>query len=535
MIRKLNKGLKNLFSVFKLSRPTDSKIQGIHNNNDRLTERQIERQAERHTERKVEKQTEPQAEFKPPFQKRKRVHKKKEFQEYRAPESSKLPVLEEVPVKEGKTRFIDFEITPALLCATQDLGFKYCTTIQEKAMPHALAGKDITGKAQTGTGKTAAFLITIMNGLLKDPKHGARRGTCRALIMAPTRELAIQIHKDAEALAKFCKLKNAVVFGGMGHREQRRNLTSQATDILVGTPGRIIDYSRSHDLDLSECEYLVIDEADRMLDMGFIPDVKTIISKLPPTGERQTMLFSATLDPSILKLASQWLHEPVTVEVVPEHNVTDLITQKFYSVSVDEKLSLLLWFFKHAEVNRMLIFGNRKDNNERLAKNLAKNGIHCEILSGDVPQQKRMKILERFRSGETNVLVASDVAARGIHVDSISHVVNYDLPEKPEDYIHRVGRTGRAGVKGEAINFVCEYGAFMLGSIEKVVGHKIKCIVPEENMLNIIPIDEEKMKHRDTRRGGRGGGGGGGGFKRSRAQFDLKVRRKSHSSPSRSR
>jgi ATP-dependent RNA helicase RhlB len=532
MIRKLNKGLKSLFSVFKLNGPADSKIQGNHNNNVRPSERQVERQTERQVERQVERQTErahKQVEVQPEFNssspQRKRKHKKKEFQEYRAPES-RFPVLEEVPPKEGKTRFIDFEVAPALLCATQDLGFKYCTTIQEKAMPHALAGKDITGKAQTGTGKTAAFLITIMNGLLKEPKHGARRGTCRALIMAPTRELAIQIHKDAEALAKFCKLKNAVVFGGMGHREQRRNLTSQATDILVGTPGRIIDYSRSHDLDLSECEYLVIDEADRMLDMGFIPDVKTIISKLPPTGERQTMLFSATLDPSILKLAGQWLHEPVTVEVIPEHNVTDLITQKFYSVSVDEKLSLLLWFFKHAEVNRMLIFGNRKDNNERLAKNLAKNGIHCEILSGDVPQQKRMKILERFRSGETNVLVASDVAARGIHVDSISHVVNYDLPEKPEDYIHRVGRTGRAGVKGEAINFVCEYGAFMLGSIEKVVGHKIKCIVPEENMLNITPIDEEKMKHRDTRRSG-------GGFKRSRAQFDLNVRRKRHSSPRR--
>lgn len=504
MIRKLQKGLKSLFSVFKLNRPSNVEIQDFHTSNG----------------------NHPDARPVQHSPKRKRKHKKKEFQEYKKPED-KLPVLEEIPPKEGKTRFVDFEVTRAILCGTQDLGFKYCTTIQEKTLPHALAGKDITGKAQTGTGKTAAFLIAIMNGLMKNPKPDARRGSCRALIMAPTRELAIQIHKDAEGLAKYCKLKNTVIFGGMGHKEQRRNITSQATDILVGTPGRIIDYSRGHDLDLSECEYLVIDEADRMLDMGFIPDVKNIIGKLPPTGERQTMLFSATLDPDILKLASRWLHEPVTVEVIPEHNVTDLITQKFYTVSADEKLSLLLWFFKHAEVTRMLIFGNRKDNNERIAKNLDKNGIRCEILSGDVPQQKRMKILERFRSGETTVLVASDVAARGIHVDSISHVVNYDLPEKPEDYIHRVGRTGRAGVKGEAINFVCEYGAFMLGSIEKVLGHKIKCIMPEENMLNIKPLFEEKLKHRDTRRSG--------GFKRSRAQFDLNVRRKKHSPSSHSR
>lgn len=420
----------------------------------------------------------------------------------------KVPALNDVLPEEGKTRFSELDIASEVLCGIQELGFKYCTAIQQKCLPYSLAGRDVTGKAQTGTGKTAAFLITAFTKMLRNPLTERKPGTCRTLIMAPTRELAIQIHKDAEELGRFCGFNNLVVFGGMGHREQRDRL-SKAIDILVGTPGRIIDYSRSGNLRLSETEILVIDEADRMLDMGFIPDVKKIVSQIPPTGKRQTMFFSATLTGDILRLVKTWLHDPVTVEIEPERAVTELISQKFYAVAEREKFSLLLWMLQHTEVKRMLIFGNRKDKNERLANKLLRYGINCEILSGDIPQNRRMKILEKFRTGEISVVVASDVAARGIHVEGISHVVNYDIPDKAEDYIHRVGRTGRAGETGESISFVCEYGAYILPEIEKLLGYQIECAHPDENMLHLPPpIESEKIpsrhygaeRHRGSRR-----------------------------------
>lgn len=393
-----------------------------------------------------------------------------------------LPEIKPFPAEEGKMRFTDLDIEKTILAACQDLEFKYCTPIQEKALPHTLQHLDLTGKAQTGTGKTAAFLISAINHMLRNPLEHPQPGTCRMLVLAPTRELAIQIHKDAEVLSKYTSLRNVVVFGGMDHEKQRAKL-SHPLDIVVGTPGRIIDYTRSNDLKLGKAEILVIDEADRMLDMGFIPDVRRIVSRLPLAGQRQTLFFSATFDPKILRLVDSWLSNPITVEVEPENIVSGLINQTFYSVTRDKKLNLLNWFLSNDNVERMLIFVNRKDTAQFLTNKLQKKNISCGLLSGDVPQKKRLKILEDFRSGKTKVIVATDVAARGIHVDDVSHVVNYDLPYEAQDYVHRIGRTGRAGKTGKSISFLCEYGSFMIPDLEEVLGHPISCVQPEEDMV----------------------------------------------------
>ncbi len=395
-----------------------------------------------------------------------------------------LPEIVEAPVEEGKTRFTDFQLDKTILGALQDLKFNYCTPIQEQCLPHTLSGKDITGKAQTGTGKTAAFLISAFEHLLRNPLETRLNGTPRVLVMAPTRELAIQIHKDAELLSKYSGLNNVVVFGGMNHDKQRASL-HHPVDILIGTPGRIIDYSRSGDLRLDKTEILVIDEADRMLDMGFMVDVRRIVGQVPPPQKRRTMFFSATFTEDITRLVDKWLVDPAQIVIDSENKVAKTIEQKFLSVLSTEKLPCLLWYIKNEDIKRMLIFGNRKDKNQRLADNLQKYGVKCEVLSGDVPQQKRIKILERFRSGQTNVVVATDVAARGIHVDDVTHVVNYDLPEKTEDYIHRIGRTGRAGANGTAISFVCEYGAYLMSEIEETIGQEIKCDQATEEMVKM--------------------------------------------------
>lgn len=395
-----------------------------------------------------------------------------------------MPVLTPGETEEGKLRFHDLTIRPELIAATQDLGFKFCSPVQALAIPQLLEHRDIIGKAQTGTGKTAAFLISMFNRFLLDPKPIRRPGTCRALVLAPTRELAIQIHKDAESLGKYCGFHNLVVFGGMDHHKQMEAICSQGLDILIGTPGRLLDYIRGRQLRLEDTEVLVIDEADRMLDMGFIPDVTRIVGHLPGPGIRQTLFFSATFTPEVMRLADRWLKDPFKVEIESENVVTDLITQRFYSVLRDDKFKLLCWILRHEPFTRILVFGNRRDFNSELARKLQKAGIECELLSGDVPQEKRIKVLERFRSGKTPVLVATDVAARGIHVDGISHVINYDLPEQAEDYVHRIGRTGRAGVPGTAISFICEYGAYAIEGIEALIGNPIVSIQPESEMLS---------------------------------------------------
>ncbi len=300
---------------------------------------------------------------------------------------------------------------------------------------------------------------------------------------------------------------------------QGGNAGGQPIDIIIGTPGRVIDYSRGGSLDLSQVEVLVIDEADRMLDMGFIPDVKRIVSQLPRKGERQTLLFSATLDEHILRLTSGWLAEPVIVESEPEKMVSENIEQTFYSVLREEKLALTLYLLANEPYDRVLIFGNRKDVNLRLQYDLARYGYQVPVLSGDIPQEKRIKILERFREGTEKVVIATDVAARGIHVDDVSLVINYDLPEHAEDYVHRIGRTGRAGHSGKSISFLCEYGAYYLPDIEKLLDVRFSSILPTEEMLKLPePVQGAKLPRREPEAarhsGHRGGSGRGRGGRR---------------------
>lgn len=385
-----------------------------------------------------------------------------------------MPELIDIEPAEGKKRFCDIDLAKEVLAGTQQLGFKYCSVIQEKCLPYAVEGRDLAAKAQTGTGKTAAFLASSMTRLLRNPKTDRKPRTCRVLVLEPTRELAMQIEKDAQALGKYTGLYCKAIFGGMDYKEQR-DAINYPVDILAGTPGRIIDYSRSGALDLSQTEVLVIDEADRMLDMGFIPDVRRIVSKLPPAGQRQTMLFSATLDPEILRLVDSWLVNPVSVEAEPEHVVTDLIDQHFYAVSGDKKLALLLWLIKHEPIERMIIFGNWKHKNAELAEQLISYGVDCEQLSGDIAQNKRIRILDRFKSGECKIVVATDVAARGIDVDDVDAVFNYDVPQENEYYVHRIGRTGRAKRHGVAYTLVADYPSKMrLDAIAKFTGNDVK-------------------------------------------------------------
>ena len=348
----------------------------------------------------------------------------------KAPKPEHPAALKEVPLAEGKVRFLDLPLHEEVQYGVQNAGFEYCTPIQALALPALLERRDLAGKAQTGTGKTAAFLLATFTRFLNNPLEGDRKpGRPRSLVLAPTRELAMQIHKDAEALGVFTGLTSVVVFGGMDHEKQRRSLR-QPVDLVIGTPGRIIDYSRGGDLDLSKVEVLVIDEADRMLDMGFIPDVKRIVAQLPKKGERQTLLFSATLEDHILRFTSDWLADPVVFESEPENMVSENIEQTFFSVLRDEKLALLLHILRTEPYERIIIFGNRKDVNLRLQYDLARFGYDVPVLSGDIPQDKRIKILEKFRAGTEKIVIATDVAARGIHVDNVSLVINYDLPER---------------------------------------------------------------------------------------------------------
>jgi len=385
----------------------------------------------------------------------------------------------QVPPKEGEARFHDFGLPDEIMHAVHDLDFKYCTPIQKRVLAHARKGDDIAGRAQTGTGKTAAFLICIIAQFLANPGRGRKPGTPRTLVIAPTRELVIQIVKDAHDLAKHCAFRSVAVYGGMDFNKQIKQL-DRPVDLVAATPGRLLDFVRRGVLDLKHIEVLVIDEADRMLDMGFIPDVRRIIRATPPKHERQTMLFSATLTDDVLRLASQWMTDPEFCEVDPEQVAVDTVELITYIVSTRGKFDLLRKLLDDKAMERVLIFGNRRDSTYRLATKLRQSGISCEYLSGAVRQEKRLKVLEDFRGGKIRVVVATDVAGRGLHVDNITHVVNYEFPHEPEDYVHRIGRTGRAGIKGTAISFACEEESFVIPEIEEYIGQPLRCTMPPE-------------------------------------------------------
>ena len=381
-----------------------------------------------------------------------------------------------------KVKFDTLNLDASVQQGIDALGFEFCSPIQGRILPHTLAGNDAIGKAQTGTGKTAAFLITIFNDLLSHPIEGERYlGEPRAVIIAPTRELVMQIASDAQELGRFTGLKTVTLIGGADYQKQLNQVNRVPVDIIVATPGRLIDFMERRDLALDRVEILVLDEADRMLDMGFIPQVKRIVRATPRKEDRQTLLFSATFTQDIMNLARQWTFEPITVEIEPERVATASVDQRVYLVSSRERFPVLMDILKDPSVESVIIFANRRDQVRRLYEKLRKEGVQCGMLSGEITQAKRTKTLDNFKTGRSKVLVATDVAGRGIHVKGISHVVNYNLPEDPEDYVHRIGRTGRAGASGVSISFASEDDAFLLPDIEALLGHSLACMSPPES------------------------------------------------------
>ena len=399
--------------------------------------------------------------------------------------------------------------------AIDDLQFKYCTPIQAEILPLTLEGKDMAGKAQTGTGKTAAFLLGIFTQFFRKGKGRPQLGRPRALILAPTRELAMQIRDDAEKLGKYTPCRTAAVYGGIDYDKQRR-IFDKPVDIVVATPGRLIDFVQQNVISLQDVQTLVIDEADRMLDMGFIPDVRRIVYKTPPKEQRQTLLFSATLDDEVMRLASAWMVDPGKIEIEPDHTATELVDQRVYLVTDKEKFPLLYNILKkEVHSSSALIFTNRRDQAERLADALYRYGLDCEMLSGAVAQNKRQRILADFKSGHCKLVVATDVAGRGIHVDDITHVINFNIPERPDDYVHRIGRTGRAGKKGISVTFACERESFELPAIEELLGERLTCYHPEDGMLELPDPVRKPRPRKPSGSQGRGGGGGRGAPRRN--------------------
>ncbi len=370
--------------------------------------------------------------------------------------------------------FETLNLHPKLKKAIDALGFKEMTPIQQKVLNYTLAGHDAIGRAQTGTGKTAAFLISIINDLLNNPiKEQRYRGEARALILAPTRELALQIESDAKELTKFTDLHLVTLLGGVDFDKQKRQLDQNFVDIIVATPGRLIDFVEQKEVWLDQIEFLVIDEADRLLDMGFIPSVKRIVRFSPRKEQRQTLMFSATFSYDVLNLAQQWLFEPVTVEIEPEKKTNADVEQRVYMVANRDKYKLLQEILRDEPIEKVMIFANRRDQVRRLYDHLKKDGYKVVMLSGEIAQDKRLKMLDQFKNGKHNIMIATDVAGRGIHVDNVSHVINFTLPEQSDDYVHRIGRTGRAGAQGVSISFLSEDDAFYLPAIEKAIGQKL--------------------------------------------------------------
>lgn len=405
------------------------------------------------------------------------------------------PDMFPVEPQEGKTRFHDLDLPLELMHAVADLGFRYCTPVQAATLPHLLAGKDVAGQAQTGTGKTAAFLLGIFSHLLRKPDDGRRKnGTPRALVVAPTRELVVQLGRDADLLAKHAGFRTMTVYGGLDYAKQEKQLRGEKVDLIAATPGRLLDYLRKRIVDLAQVEILVLDEADRMLDMGFIPDVRRIVRATPKKTERQTLLFSATLDEPVTRISEPWMNDPVRVEVDPENIAAESVDQRVYIVTDEKKYPLLYNILKKDEPERAIIFANRRDSVDRLTRQLKAHGFKCNQLSGAVSQRRRMRTLDDFRKGKFNLMVATDVAGRGLHIEGISHIINFNVPHDPEDYVHRIGRTGRAGCEGISITFACEMESFYLPPIEELLGYELEYTQPEEEWLQEPPKATPRMR-----------------------------------------
>jgi ATP-dependent RNA helicase RhlB len=425
------------------------------------------------------------------------------------------------------TRFDAFDLDPCILEGLAEAQFTHCTPIQAETLPIALAGQDVAGQAQTGTGKTAAFVVAVLHHLLNhEPSHQRRPNQPRALILAPTRELAVQIHKDTTVLAKYCGFRLGLVFGGTGYQRQRDEIAA-GVDIMIGTPGRLIDYFKQRVFDLKALDVVVIDEADRMFDLGFIKDIRYLLRRMPPPDRRLGMLFSATLSYRVTELAYEHMNDPKPVAIEPDQVTADRVAQRCYMVANDEKIPLLIGLLRGLGDARVIVFANTKRATDAIWGFLEGNGLRAAVLSGDVPQKKRLSLLKAFQHGELPILVATDVAARGLHIPGVTHIINYDLPEDAEDYVHRIGRTARAGARGDAISFVCETYAFCLPDIEQFIGAKIPVEPVTTDMLAEvdprsrvrIPRRREDLGGGRERRGSRSGKGarGGHGIRQGRA------------------
>lgn len=393
-------------------------------------------------------------------------------------------------------RFEELDVHFKVLEGIRAAGFTECTEVQEMTLPDALSGRDIAARAQTGTGKTAAFLIAVFSRMAEAPaqKYGP---SPRALIIAPTRELVVQIEAEAKLLGGSAGFRIVSAYGGIDYIKQRDDI-SRGVDVLIGTPGRLIDYLKQKVYSLRKTQYLVIDEADRMFDMGFISDLRFLLRRMSPYDQRQSMLFSATLSNRVMELCYEHMNNPIRFSVTPEKMTVDVVEQELYHVSKDEKPGLLLAILKKNKEGHFIIFCNMKSTADSLKLILTANGFNAAAITGDLPQDKRMKVLSRFRSGTLSMLIATDVASRGLHIDGITHVINYDLPQDAEDYVHRIGRTARAGAEGKAISLACEDYVFSLPDIEEYIKKKISVLPVTDDM---IVSDYKKVPGRHYTRG----------------------------------
>jgi ATP-dependent RNA helicase RhlB len=401
-------------------------------------------------------------------------------------------------------RFDSLVIDERVRHGIKGAGFEFCTPIQASTLPIALQGSDVAGQAQTGTGKTAAFLIATFERLLaSQPEDEGEKKQPRAFMLAPTRELAVQIANDAELLGKHTGFKIGLAFGGTDYEKQRRTIEA-GIDILIGTPGRIIDYFKQGVFKLNQVQVAVLDEADRMFDLGFIKDIRYLLRRLPPPEKRLNMLFSATLSHRVMELAYEHMNEPELIQIEPDKVTADKVRQAIFFPSNEDKLPLLIGLIREMGQARIMVFVNMKLEAERVQEYLQANGIDARAISGDVPQKKRLRMLMQFQSGELPVLIGTDVASRGLHIPDVQYVINYDLPQDAEDYVHRIGRTARAGASGDAISFGCETYAISLPDIEDYIGHKI----PVANYdVSLLPeIEKPKRRPRKNPPQRRGGG-----------------------------
>lgn len=405
-------------------------------------------------------------------------------------------------------KFSELKLEPTVVTGLESMGFEYCTSIQAKSLPILLNAKDIAGQAQTGEGKTIAFLAATFHHLLQ--KKNVTHNQPRALIMAPTRELAIQIHRDAIEMAKSTGLRLGCVYGGEGYESQRQEL-EQGVDILIGTCGRLIDYLKQGVYNLNNIEAVVLDEADRMFDLGFIKDIRYMFRKMPAATERLSMLFSATLSFRVKELAFEHMNEPDSVEVEPEQKTNVRISEELFYPSNEDKMPLLQTLIEEDWPEKAIIFANTKHVCEKIHAHLDADKIRVGLLTGDVMQKKRLKILEQFTAGQLDVLVATDVAARGLHIPAVTHVFNYDLPDDCEDYVHRIGRTGRAGATGHAISLACEQYVFNLPAIETYIEHALPVSKYDHDaLLTDLPKPKPRQRRHKPHNGGQNRSRSGG-------------------------